>query len=84
MSKILRKVNGYGSLLKIIVEVIVVVIFAWTYMEVRDAPKTFATKAELRIIKKEIREDMERLISPMRSQIGQIFTHLLGHDSDGG
>ena len=80
MTKTILKLNGYGGVLKTIIEVIVIVIFAWTFIQVRDIPATYATKLEMAQVKTETKTDIERIIEPMRVQITQIYTHLLKKD----
>ena len=78
MTKTILKLNGYGGILKTIIEVIVIVIFTWTFIQVRDIPATYATKPEVTRAKVEIKTDIEHMIEPMRQQLSQIYAHLLG------
>jgi acetolactate synthase regulatory subunit len=63
---------------KVVIELIVLGIFAWTFTQVRDLPTTYATKAEANQVKTELKIDLDRAIDPIREQVQQIYNHLLG------
>ena len=71
-------IKGNDKVFKLIMEIIILCIFAWTFTQVRDFPNTYLTKAEAMQSRTEIKGDFEQALSPMRSQIQQIFNHLLG------
>jgi hypothetical protein len=73
-----KLIKNNSSLLKLIIEILVVGIFVWTFTQVRDIPGTYITRAEANQIKVEIKTDIDRAIEPMRKQIQQIYNHLLG------
>ncbi len=71
------KRNGYSGLFRLVVEILVFVIIVWTFTQVRDHPSVFATKTELARVETRIKADIEQIIAPMRTQLTQIYTHLL-------
>lgn len=77
----ISQLNGYGSTIKTIVEVIILVIFVWTFIQVRNLPADYITRAEARVMKIEIKSDIQRIIEPMSQQLSQIYGHLINKEN---
>lgn len=65
------------EILKTIVEIIVLGIFAWTFIQVRDIPEIYISRAEANQIITVLKTDINRTFVPIREQVQQIYKHLL-------
>ena len=66
------------KMLKVILELIILGIFAWTFTQVRDIPGTYITRVEAGQNIKELKIDINETLDPIRQQVQQIYNHLLG------
>lgn len=65
------------KLLKTVVELIVLGIFAWTFTVVRDLPGVYITKVEAHQIRAELKDEIKMHLAPIRSQVQSIYDHLI-------
>ena len=68
--------NGNADLFKLIVEVIVVVLFVWTFCQVRDIPAVYVTKAEAKAIKMELKTDVKDGFIEVKERLSSIENYL--------
>ena len=62
---------------KVILELIILGIFAWTFTQVRDIPGTYITRVEAGQNIRELKVDINETLDPIRQQVQQIYDHLL-------
>ena len=71
--------NGNADLFKLIVEVVVMMIFVWTFCQVRDIPAVYVTKAEAKSIKVELKQDVREGFTEMKERLSSIEQYLRGN-----
>lgn len=78
MAKIVEKLNGNAVLIKIAIELFVVGIIFWQFCVVRDFPSTYMAKAEASQQHEQIKQDNNRQLDRIYSEIKSINEYLRG------
>ena len=65
VEKFLSKLNNGSALVKIFYEIVVVLVILWMFIQVRDFPAVYVSKAEAQLQKQEQKCEFDRLYAKL-------------------
>jgi len=72
----LKRLNGHLSIAALVLNLIIIGVFFWTFCAVRDFPATFVTKAEAQIQYENIKKEQARQQEQYDKQLTRIYQEL--------